>query len=162
MRLFAIGDLHMPGGDDKPMDVFGSQWDRHFLRISEAWRQTVGEDDVVLIPGDISWAMQLEHALPDLLEISRLPGRDICLFCLKEMNKSNSKTDDPAESETGESVDTGNIGDMDSVSGMDEIIPEEDENIPSQEYGEIEEELSLEDVREDEEREADEDEEEEE
>ncbi len=77
MRLFAIGDLHMPGGDDKPMDVFGSQWDRHFLRISEQWRETVGEEDVVLIPGDISWAMQLENALPDLLEIAALPGRKI-------------------------------------------------------------------------------------
>ena len=77
MRLFAIGDLHMPGGDDKPMDVFGPKWDRHFLHISEAWRQEVGEEDVVLIPGDISWAMQLEHALPDLLEISKLPGRKI-------------------------------------------------------------------------------------
>ncbi len=92
-----------------------------------------------------------------------LPGKDICLFCLKEMNKSNSKTDDPVESEeAGENVDTNNIGDMDSVSGMDEIIPEEEDNIPSQEYGEIEEELSLEDVREDEEREAEENEEEEE
>ena len=66
------------------------------------------------------------------------------------------------ESEAGENVDTSNIGDMDSVSGMDEIIPEEDEAIPSQEYGEIEEELSLEDVREDEEREEKEDDEEEE
>ena len=91
-----------------------------------------------------------------------VPGRDICLFCLKEMNKSNSKPDDPAESEAGENVDTSNIGDMDSVSGMDEIIPEDDETIPSQEYGEIEEELSLEDVREDEERDAEDDEEEEE
>ena len=92
-----------------------------------------------------------------------LPGRDICLFCLKEMNKSNSTTDDTGEDvESGENVDTSNIGDMDSVSGMDEIIPEEDENIPSQEYGEIEEELSLEDVREDEEREEKEDDEEEE
>ena len=81
-----------------------------------------------------------------------LPGRDICLFCLKEMNKSNSKPDDPVESEAGENVDTSNIGDMDS---------EEDEAIPSQEYGEIEEELSLEDVREDEERDADDEEEEE-
>ena len=92
-----------------------------------------------------------------------LPGRDVCLFCLKERNKSNSKQDDdPVESdETGENVDTSNIGDMDSVSGMDEIIPEEDEPIPSQEYGEIEEELSLEDVREDEEREEEEEEEEE-
>ena len=92
-----------------------------------------------------------------------LPGRDICLFCLKEMNKSNSTPDDTEEDvESGENVDTSNIGDMDSVSGMDEIIPEEDENIPSQEYGEIEEELSLEDVREDEEREEKEDDEEEE
>ena len=90
-----------------------------------------------------------------------LPGKDICLFCLKEMNKSNSKPDDTTDSDSGENVDTSNIGDMDSVSGMDEIIPEEDDPIPSQEYGEIEEELSLEDVREDEEREADEDEEEE-
>ena len=89
-----------------------------------------------------------------------LPGKDVCLFCLKEMNKSNSTPDDPEESETSESVDTSNIGDMDSVSGMDEIIPEEDESIHSEEYEEIEEELSLEDVREDEEREAEEDEEE--
>ena len=77
MRLFAIGDLHMPGGDDKPMDVFGPQWDRHFFHISEAWRETVQEEDTVLIPGDISWAMQLENALPDLMEIAALPGRKI-------------------------------------------------------------------------------------
>ena len=91
-----------------------------------------------------------------------LPGRDVCLFCLKEMNKSNSTPDDDSvDSDGGESVDTASIGDMDSVSGMDEIIPEDDENIPSQEYGEIEEELSMEDVREDEEREAEEEENEE-
>lgn len=77
MRLFAIGDLHMPGGCDKPMDVFGPQWDRHFLRISEAWRETVRQEDTVLIPGDISWAMQMEDALPDLMEIAALPGRKI-------------------------------------------------------------------------------------
>ena len=89
-----------------------------------------------------------------------LPGKDVCLFCLREMNKSNS-TPEPDELDGQENVDTANIGDMDSVSGMDEIIPEEEEDIPSQEYGEIEEELSLEDVREDEEREAGEDEEDE-
>ena len=92
-----------------------------------------------------------------------LPGRDVCLFCLKEMNKSNNTPDDENESDGTENVDTSNIGDMDSVSGMDEIIPEVEENeeIPSQEFGEIEEELSLEDVREDEEMEAEEDEEDE-
>ena len=93
-----------------------------------------------------------------------LPGKDVCLFCLKEMNKSNSAPEDDQEQENPESVDTSNIGDMDSVSGMDEIIPEveDDEDIPSQEYGEIESELSLEDVREDEEKEAEKDEEDEE
>ena len=93
-------------------------------------------------------------------EAPALPGRDVCLFCLKEMNKSNSTPESDTEEEHGENVDTSNIGDMDSVSGMDEIIPEveDDEDIPSQEFGEIEEELSLEDVREDEEREAEEEE----
>ena len=67
-----------------------------------------------------------------------LPGKDVCLFCLKEMNKSNSTQDDTTDGDGAESVDTSSIGDMDSVSGMDEIIPEEEENIPSQEYGEIE------------------------
>ena len=77
MRLFAIGDLHMSGGDDKPMDVFGPQWDRHFLRIRENWESLVREEDTVLIPGDISWAMQLEAARADLEEIGRLPGKKI-------------------------------------------------------------------------------------
>ena len=83
-----------------------------------------------------------------------LPGKDVCLFCLKEMNKSNNEDDDSEIS--GEGVEPDSIGDMDSVSGMDEIIPEveNESDIPSQEFGEIENELSLEDVREDEEREA--------
>ena len=87
-----------------------------------------------------------------------LPGKDVCLFCLKEMNKSNNTEE--AETET-ENVDTNTIGDMDAVSGMDEIIPEvEEEN--AGEFGELGQELSLEDVREDEERDADDEEDEEE
>lgn len=77
MRLFAIGDLHLSGGNDKPMDVFGPQWDRHFYHISERWRAKISEDDLVLIPGDISWAMHLEEARGDLEEIAALPGRVI-------------------------------------------------------------------------------------
>ena len=77
MRLFAIGDLHLSGGDDKPMDVFGPHWDRHFLRISEKWEQMVGPEDTVLIPGDISWAMKMEDALPDLEAIGALPGKKV-------------------------------------------------------------------------------------
>ena len=90
-------------------------------------------------------------------EAPALPGRDVCLFCLKEMSGGDNRTDDSQEPE--EHVDSASIVAMDSVSTMDEIIPEIDEDIPSQEYGEIESELSLESVRE-EEDEDDEDEEE--
>ena len=89
-------------------------------------------------------------------EAPALPGRDVCLFCLKKMSGQDNRDDDTEQ----EHVDTASIGGMDSVSTMDEIIPEIDEDIPSQEYGEIENELSLESVREDEENEQDDDEDE--
>ncbi len=79
MDIYAIGDLHLPGGDDKPMNVFGDRWEGHFERISQDWLARVGEGDAVLIPGDISWAMQLDSALPDLRAIGRLPGKKILL-----------------------------------------------------------------------------------
>lgn len=79
MRLFAIGDLHLPGGDEKPMEVFGDHWENHFERISQDWRARVSEEDVVLLPGDTSWAMQLEAAMPDLKAIGALPGRKLLI-----------------------------------------------------------------------------------
>ena len=77
MSLFAIGDLHMPGGDDKPMDVFGEHWTNHVERIFADWREKVAPEDTVLIPGDVSWAMRLEDALPDLRAIGEMPGRKL-------------------------------------------------------------------------------------
>ena len=79
MKLFAIADLHLPGGDDKPMDVFGTHWEGHFRRISRDWDERVGPEDMVLIPGDISWAMQISHAVPDLEAIAARPGRKLIL-----------------------------------------------------------------------------------
>lgn len=79
MRLYAIGDLHLPGGDEKPMDVFGAHWEGHFERIAQDWRERVAPEDVVLIPGDISWAMQLRDARPDLCAINDLPGRKLII-----------------------------------------------------------------------------------
>lgn len=92
-------------------------------------------------------------------EAPALPGRDVCLFCLKEMGEENKRDHD--EEGAGNAVDSASIAAMDSVSTMDEIIPEIDDDIPSQEYGEIENELSLESVREDEESMADDDDEDE-
>lgn len=79
MRLFAIGDLHLPGGEEKPMDVFGGHWEDHFARIADDWRARVAEEDAVLIPGDVSWAMQLQAAVPDLRMIGELPGRKVLI-----------------------------------------------------------------------------------
>ena len=77
MHIYAIADLHLPGGQEKPMDVFGGKWRDHPARIEENWRRVVGEDDLVLVPGDISWAMKLGEARGDLDFIGRLPGRII-------------------------------------------------------------------------------------
>ena len=79
MSVFAIGDLHLPGHEQKPMDVFGSHWDRHFETISENWVRKIRPEDVVLIPGDISWAMQLSEAQDDLNAIGQLPGTKLLL-----------------------------------------------------------------------------------
>ena len=79
MSIFAIGDLHLSGGADKPMSVFGPQWEGHWDRIQTDWRARVKDADTVLIPGDISWAMKPEDAETDLKQIGALPGRKILL-----------------------------------------------------------------------------------
>ena len=79
MRIYAIADLHLSLVSEKPMDVFGEAWRDHADKIDRNWREVVQEDDLVLIPGDISWAMQLSAALPDLAFIGHLPGKKILL-----------------------------------------------------------------------------------
>ena len=79
MKIFALGDLHLPGGADKPMDVFGPAWDEHPARIARAWEEQVGQEDLVLIPGDVSWAMKLSDAQADLDFLSPLPGKKLLL-----------------------------------------------------------------------------------
>jgi len=75
VKVFAIGDLHLGHAVDKPMDIFGVQWRNHAFRIAGNWEKHVSPDDLVLIPGDISWAMRLEEAEEDLRWLERLPGR---------------------------------------------------------------------------------------
>ena len=79
MKIFAISDLHLSESCDKPMDVFGGNWENYQQKIQENWKNLVSEDDLVLIAGDISWAMKLEDAKPDLEWIDRLPGRKIII-----------------------------------------------------------------------------------
>lgn len=77
MQIFAIGDLHLFGAGNKPMDIFGNQWLDHKEKIFDHWNKTVSKDDTVLIVGDTSWAMNLEEVLIDLNEIDSLNGKKI-------------------------------------------------------------------------------------
>lgn len=79
MRVFAIGDLHFDSKKEKPMDIFGSNWIEHEEKIIRSWQKSVSDDDLVLIPGDISWAIKLEDAVKDLEIIDNLPGKKVLI-----------------------------------------------------------------------------------
>ena len=80
MNIWAIGDLHLSFGvPNKSMDIFGPSWKDHAKKIEESWTSLVATEDLVLIPGDISWAMRLEEAVSILQWIDRLPGTKVLL-----------------------------------------------------------------------------------
>ncbi|MCH9621845.1 MAG: hypothetical protein S4CHLAM20_12730 [Chlamydiia bacterium] len=78
MRVWALGDLHLSfGTPNKKMDVFGDKWLNHPEKIKEQWEQLVAAEDLVLICGDISWALKADQLMPDLNWIESLPGKKI-------------------------------------------------------------------------------------
>jgi predicted phosphohydrolase len=75
MRVFALSDPHLSlGTPGKAMDRFGPQWVGHSQRMAAAWDATVGAEDLVLVPGDISWARDLAGVRPDLQWLAERPG----------------------------------------------------------------------------------------
>lgn len=78
MALYAIGDLHLALGRDKPMDVFGPVWENHAEKLRRGFSK-LNDDDLCVLCGDLSWAMGLDEALEDFLFIDSLPGRKILL-----------------------------------------------------------------------------------
>ena len=75
MNVWGIADLHLSFGvEGKEMDVFGLNWSKHYEKIESNWRSVVKNDDLVLIAGDISWAINLDDVAVDLEWIDRLPG----------------------------------------------------------------------------------------
>jgi predicted phosphohydrolase len=78
MKIFAVADTHLSGSPPvKPMHVFGEHWVEHWEKIKRDWEKRVAADDLVLVAGDISWAMKFEEALVDLEAIASLPGQKI-------------------------------------------------------------------------------------
>ena len=78
MSLFTIGDLHLSFGHSKPMDVFPG-WSNYTDRLRKNWMNIVSDNDTVVIPGDISWAMKLNDTIEDFKFINELPGKKIIL-----------------------------------------------------------------------------------
>ena len=79
MSIFAISDLHLGFDKEKPMDIFGENWANHEEKIREDWQKKVKENDLVLLPGDLSWAMNLEENYKEFKYLEDLPGKKILL-----------------------------------------------------------------------------------
>ena len=79
MAIYAIGDLHLSFGVNKPMNVFGDIWEDYEKRLEQDWVSKVSLSDTVILPGDFSWAMYLEEAKEDFKFINNLPGKKILL-----------------------------------------------------------------------------------
>ena len=56
------------------MDVFGDHWRDHPAKIESACRAVIAPDDLLLMPGDLSWAMKRAEAEVDLTWLATLPG----------------------------------------------------------------------------------------
>ena len=79
MAIFAISDLHLSLGGDKPMDVFGSKWNNYTEKMKSVWNNIVKDEDIVIVPGDISWATYINDALTDFEYINSLKGKKLIL-----------------------------------------------------------------------------------
>jgi predicted phosphohydrolase len=85
MSIWAVADIHASrldpetGQPAKPMDIFGPGWERHVDRLEAAWEANVQPTDIVIIAGDIDWALRLEDAAETLTRIAGWPGRKILL-----------------------------------------------------------------------------------
>lgn len=72
--LYTIADTHLSFTTEKPMDIFGHRWENHAEKLKENWLKKIKPEDTVVIPGDISWGIDLEEAKEDLLFLDSLPG----------------------------------------------------------------------------------------
>ena len=79
MAIYTIGDLHLSFNEDKPMSVFGENWEGYEEKVKESWISLVTEKDLVILPGDFSWSMYLKDTYKDFEYLNALPGKKILL-----------------------------------------------------------------------------------
>ncbi len=78
MKIYAISDLHLSFSTDKPMDIFGDEWVNHHIKIKES-ASVLTDDDILVIAGDISWALKLENVSKDFDFVKSLNGKKIMI-----------------------------------------------------------------------------------
>ena len=79
MKIFAISDLHLSVNNEKPMDIFGPVWEGYLDKIFAQWQEKVGEDDLVLLAGDLSWAMKFDEVKSDVKLLENLSGKKVII-----------------------------------------------------------------------------------
>lgn len=79
MAIYTIADLHLSFNTNKPMDIFGQNWQKYEEKIKQDWESKVKSEDIVILPGDFSWAMYLEETEKDFEFLKDLPGKKILL-----------------------------------------------------------------------------------
>lgn len=79
MAIYTIADLHLSFNTNKPMNIFGTNWENYEEKIKRDWLKKVTKEDYVILPGDFSWAMYLEETIKDFEFINQLPGKKILL-----------------------------------------------------------------------------------
>lgn len=79
MAIYAIADLHLSFLQDKPMNIFGDNWENHAEKIKKNWIEKVKPEDTVVLAGDFSWAMYLNDTKLDFKYLNDLPGTKILL-----------------------------------------------------------------------------------
>ena len=77
MAIYCISDTHLSLTVPKPMDVFGNRWRDYEKKLENGWNSVVGENDTVIVPGDISWGLDISEAAADLKFLSSLNGKKI-------------------------------------------------------------------------------------
>ncbi len=79
MAIYTIGDLHLSFNENKPMSVFGENWEGYEEKVKENWTSMVTESDMVILPGDFSWSMYLKDTYKDFEYLNSLPGKKLLL-----------------------------------------------------------------------------------
>ena len=156
MAIYAISDLHLPIGIDKPMDIFGKKWENYVSKIEENWKNQIKDEDFIIISGDISWATYLDESLPDFRFIESLPGTKIISkgnhdYWWQTMNKLDNflkendfKTIHFIHNNSFMIGDTAVTGSRGWITPLDKDFKADDEKIYKRELGRLE--LSIKDA----------------